>query len=281
MNYRNVISRGTKILNNNSIKTANIDSEILFSTSIKKSREDIILNCEQKVNYQEIKNYLKLIYRRKQKEPVSLITGNRFFWKYNFKVDKNVLTPRFETEILVEQILKTFNQSENLNVLDVGLGSGCILISLLKDKSKWHGTGLDISNLAIKNAKINAKIQQVDNRIRFINSDIDKFSSSKYDLIVSNPPYINKVGYNNLDLSVKGYEPKVALCGGVDGYKIIDKIIKKSKIILKNTGTLAFEIGSGQHYKVREHLKKNGFYVFKLIEDYQNIKRCILARKIK
>ena len=280
MNYRNVISRGTKILNNNSIKTANIDSEILFSTSIKKSREDIILNCEQKVNYQEIKNYLKLIYRRKQKEPVSLITGNRFFWKYNFKVDKNVLTPRFETEILVEQILKTFNQSENLNVLDVGLGSGCILISLLKDKSKWHGTGLDISNLAIKNAKINAKIQQVDNRIRFINSDIDKFSSSKYDLIVSNPPYINKVGYNNLDLSVKGYEPKVALCGGVDGYKIIDKIIKKSKIILKNTGTLAFEIGSGQHYKVREHLKKNGFYVFKLIEDYQNIKRCILARKI-
>ena len=281
MNFRNILEKGTLILKNNSILTASSDAEMLLSISTSKSREKILLNLEQELNKNEIKNYIKLINRRKKKEPISFITGKRFFWKSEFIVNQNVLTPRFETEFLVEELLKLYKFSNNINVIDIGVGSGCILISLLKEKIKWKGVGLDISDLAIKIANINAKIQQVNNRIRFVNSDIDKFFLGKYDIIVTNPPYINKVEYNNLDLGVKDYEPKIALYGGIDGLRIIEKIINKSKFILKKKGILAMEIGINQHYKVSKLLKNNGFFILKTIKDYQNIKRCLIAKKIK
>ncbi len=281
MNYRNILQKGTEVLKKKNITTANIDAEILLSISVNKSREKILLNPDEHLSNKEIKQYIHLIKRRKKKEPISHICKKRFFWKYDFKVNKSVLTPRFETEHLVEEILKKSKYLNNINVLDVGLGSGCILISLLKEKKNWKGIGLDISKSAVKTAKNNAKIQQVYNRIKFINSDIDKFCHGKYDIIVSNPPYINNIGYNNLDISVKGYEPKTALCGGLDGLKIIEKLILKSKLILKKNGLLAMEIGIGQHSKVTNILKKNGFFILKIVKDFQNIKRCILAKRIK
>ena len=281
MNYRNIINNGACILKNNAITTANLDAEILLSKLLNKTREEIILNLEEKLNIDQINHYYKLINRRKKKEPISLITKKKYFWKSEFVVNKNVLTPRFETEFLVEEVLKIYKLSKKIHVLDIGLGSGCILISLLKERNIWQGTGLDISSLAIENAKTNAKIQQVYNRIRFIKSDIDKFYIGKYDLIVSNPPYINKIGYNKLDASVKGYEPKKALYGGIDGFEVIEKVIKKSRIILKNSGLLALEIGFGQHYKASEFLRKNGFFVVKKVKDYQNINRCLFAKKIR
>ena len=280
MNYRNVISRGTKILNNNSIKTANIDSEILFSTSIKKSREDIILNCEQKVNYQEIKNYLKLIYRRKQKEPVSLITGNRFFWKYNFKVDKNVLIPRPDTETIVEQVLSYLRPQSTKKILDIGTGSGCIIISILKERKKCKGVGIDISKNAIKLAKYNAKIQHIKNRINFFHSDIDNFLTDKYDLIISNPPYIKQHEINGLEKDIKNYEPRVALNGGIDGYSKIRLTIKKSSALIKKNGKLFLEIGSNQVMETLKILKINGFFVNKLVKDLANRNRCVVSTKI-
>ena len=156
-----------------------------------------------------------------------------------------------------------------------------MLFRSLKEKIKWRGTGIDVSKFALKNAKYNAKIQQVENRIKFVNSDIDNITHKKYDLVVSNPPYINKIEYNNLDLGVKNYEPKKALYGGLDGLNIIEKIIDKSRIILKIRGLLALEIGFGQYYKVNQLLKNNNFHIIKIIHDYQNIKRCLLATKIK
>ena len=280
MNYRNILFKGEYILRKNSINDASIDAENLLSISLNRTREDILLNLETNLNQNEIKSYINLINKRKKKEPISLITGKRYFWNSEFTINKHVLTPRFETELLVEEILKKFNKFTNFSILDIGTGSGCILISLLKERKLWRGTGIDISALALKNAKNNAKIQQIDNRIKFINSDIDKFYGSKYDLIVSNPPYISKIGFNNLDLGVKNFEPKKALYGGIDGLKIIEKVIKKSKIILKNNGLLALEIGKGQSNKVINLLKNNGFYVSKIVLDYQKIKRCIFARKI-
>lgn len=281
MNFRVILNKGTSILRNNSILTPNIDAELLLSKLIKKSREKILLNLDEKINSQQERLYFDLINRRKKKEPISYILGKRSFWKYEFKVNKHVLTPRVETELLVEEVLKINKNSNNLYILDIGLGSGCILISILKEKKNWKGTGIDISKLAVKTAKTNAKIQQVDNRIKFINTDVDKLYYNKYDLIVSNPPYINKIGYNNLDLGVKNYEPKKALYGGLDGLNIIEKIIDKSRIILKIRGLLALEIGFGQYYKVNQLLKNNNFHIIKIIHDYQNIKRCLLATKIK
>tara|TARA_B100000029_G_scaffold435864_1_gene450122 strand:+ start:169 stop:1014 length:846 start_codon:yes stop_codon:yes gene_type:complete len=281
MNYRNIINKGALILKKNSILTANLDAEILLSVLLNKSREKILLNLEKELSENQIKFYNQLINRRKKNEPISFIAEKKFFWKFEFIVNKNVLIPRFETEFLVEKILKIYKFKTKLHILDVGSGSGCILISLLKEQNGWQGTGIDISALAIKTAKTNAKIQQVQNRIRFINSDIDNFSLGKYDLVVSNPPYINKIGYNNLGMGVKDYEPKVALYGGIDGFKIIEKVINKSKNILKDNGLLAMEIGYGQYYKVSELLKKNGFYIMNTIKDYQNIKRCLIAKKIR
>ena len=281
MNFRVILNKGTSILRNNSILTPNIDAELLLSKLIKKSREKILLNLDEKINSQQERLYFDLINRRKKKEPISYILGKRSFWKYEFKVNKHVLTPRVETELLVEEVLKINKNSNNLYILDIGLGSGCILISILKEKKNWKGTGIDISKLAIKTAKTNAKIQQVYNRIKFINTDVDKLYYNKYDLIISNPPYINKIEYNNLDLGVKNYEPKKALYGGLDGLNIIEKIIDKSRFILKIRGLLALEIGLGQYYRVNQLLKNNNFHIVKIIHDYQNIKRCLLATKIK
>tara|TARA_B100000035_G_scaffold296464_1_gene288411 strand:- start:1779 stop:2624 length:846 start_codon:yes stop_codon:yes gene_type:complete len=281
MNYRNLIKIGTSILRDNAISSANLDAELLLSISLKRSREKILLNLEQKSKFSEFKNYLKLINKRKNRVPVSLISKKRFFWKGEFFVNNNVLTPRFETEILIEEVLKKCARHENINILDIGAGSGCIIISLLKEKSSWRGTALDVSSLALNVARINAKMQQIDNRIKFINSDIDKLNSNKYDLIISNPPYINKIEYNNLDLGVKNFEPKTALYGGIDGLKIIEKIVKRSKFVLKLKGLLALEIGLGQYYQVKNLLEMNGFFVSKVIKDYQNIIRCLIAIKIK
>ena len=280
MNFRNTINKAVAILESNYIKNANFDAELLFSTSLNVSREKILLNLEKTIDYCEVKKYFNLINRRIKKEPLSQIVGKKSFWRNEFQVNRHVLTPRNETEFLVEEILKIYKKKTHLSILDVGVGSGCIIISLLKEKQKWVGTGVDISKLAIKTAKNNAKIQQVENRIRFIKSDIDKFSSSKYDLIVSNPPYINKIGYNNLDLGVKGYEPKQALYGGLDGLRVIEKVINKSRFILKNNGLLVMEIGSGQHNNVSDILKYNGFYIKNIVKDYQKIKRCIISKKI-
>jgi release factor glutamine methyltransferase len=280
MNYRNILEKGSSILKNNLISTPKLDAELLLSLIICKSREGILLNLEQRLSKNEIKKFNDLINRRIKKEPISQITGRRFFWKSEFSVDKNVLTPRFETELLVEQILKDFKFSDKLRILDVGIGSGCILLSLLSEKNNWRGVGIDISKMAINIAKLNAKIQQIDNRVKFINSHIDNFFDDKYDIVVSNPPYINIYNYNNLDLGVKGYEPRIALYGGIDGTKIIEKVIKKSNKILKNGGTLAMEIGIGQFFKVCELLRNNSFYISKTVEDYQKIRRCLIAKKI-
>jgi len=281
MKIRNVIKNATLSLKKNYISNANLDAEILLSEAIQTSREKIILNSENYLNSDQIINYKKLINRRKKNEPVSIILGKKFFWKSEFIVNRNVLTPRFETELLVEEILKITKYNHRFNILDIGLGSGCIIISLLKEKKNWVGTGIDKSIIALNTAKTNAKIQQVENRIKFVKSDIDKFCSGKYDLIVSNPPYINKINYNNLDLGVKDYEPKMALYGGIDGLRTIEKVINKSKFLLKYFGILAIEIGLGQHYEVSKMLNEKGFFIFKTLKDYQKIKRFIFARKIK
>lgn len=281
MNYRNIIEQGTLILKKNLITTPNIDSELLLSKTLNKPREKILLNLENKLSLKQIIKYRKYIDKRKNRVPMSIILGKKSFYDIDFLVNNRVLTPRFETEILVEEIFKYYKFCGKINILDIGLGSGCILISLLKQESSWTGTGIDISASALDIAKTNAKIQHVSNRIRFINSDVDKFSQGKYDLIVSNPPYINKIGYNNLDIGVKGFEPITALYGGVDGLKIIQKVINKSKVLLKKGGLLAMEIGLGQSYKVSDLLKANGFFVSKIIKDYQGIKRFIFSIKIK
>ena len=233
MNYQETINAGSKILKLNNIKSYNLDSEILLSSALKLDRSQLLLNLNKEIKNKEKKNFFNFVKRRSKNEPVAYITGYKEFWKYKFKVDRNVLIPRPDTETIIEQVLKELDINSSKKILDVGTGSGCIIISILKERKRCFGVGIDISKNAVKLAKYNAKIQHIDNRIKFFNSNIDNFYGDKYDLIISNPPYIEQYKINGLEKDIKYHEPKVALDGGIDGFSKIKLIIKKSSTLIK------------------------------------------------
>ena len=170
---------------------------------------------------------------------------------------------------------------KSIKILDIGTGSGCIIVSLIKERPNVYATAIDLSKEALKVAKINAKLHHLENKIKFFNIDIDKFNSNKYDLIISNPPYINKVDLNRLDDDVRLYEPKLALYGGVTGFENIKKIIKNSYKLLKYNGKLIMEIGDKQkNFNVLKILKKNGFYINSICKDFSGKDRCLVSTKI-
>jgi len=280
MKYHEIINKGSKILKLNKIKSYNLDSEILLSSLLNIDRSQLIINHNSIVKNNEKKFFFNLINRRKNNEPMSYITGHKEFWNNNFKVDKNVLIPRPDTETIVEQVLNYLSPLSTKKILDIGTGSGCIIISIVKERKKCKGVGIDISKNAIKLAKYNAKIQHIKNRIKFFHSDIDNFFTDKYDLVISNPPYIKQHEINGLDKDIKNYEPRVALNGGIDGYSKIRLTIKKSSALIKKNGRLFLEIGSNQVTETLKILKLNGFYTNKVVKDLANKNRCVISTKI-
>ncbi len=189
-----------------------------------------------------------------------------------------MLIPRPDSEHLVEQSLGIIKKNQSKRILDVGVGSGCLSISILKERLYCKCDAIDLSKNALKLAKINANLHQLSNRIKFYKRDVDNFSNDKYDLIISNPPYINRHKIKYLDSII--YEPKIALDGGLDGLEVIKKVISKSKHLLKINGKLILEIGYDQKYKVTKFLKEKSFYINKIIKDYGNNIRCIVSTKI-
>ena len=280
MNIENTLSYGVKILTKFNIKTPKLDSEILLSKVIRKDRKHIILNSQEKINQKNLNNFNNLIKRRKKGEPIAYIINSKDFWNDCFYVDSNVLIPRPDTELIIEQVLKIFPKNKQLQLLDIGVGSGCILLSLLKERPNFYGTGIDISKKSINISNYNAKMLQLKNRVKFYNSDVDNFKIGKYDLIVSNPPYIELLNLKYLERDVINFEPSLALSGGFDGFSKIRKVISKAAYLIKKNGKLILEIGFSQKEKVREILKKNGFYTNKVVKDYGKKDRCIVSTKI-
>ncbi len=280
MNQQQILNKGSKILKIHNIKSFSLDSEILLSSALDIKREKLLLNLEKKINDNKKKVFFDLIERRIKNEPIAYILGHKEFWKQNFKVNKNVLIPRPDTETIVENVLKNLDLNSKKKILDIGTGSGCIILSVLNERKKCLGVGVDISKKAIKLAKYNAKIQHIENRIKFFNSDIDNFYLGKYDLIISNPPYIKLHTINSLENDIKCHEPREALDGGIDGYSKIRLVISKSSSLIKKKGKLFLEVGSGQIMRTLEILKKNGFYKKNIIKDLSYKSRCIVAIKI-
>jgi len=280
MNYEQVLANATKILKSASIKSSKLDCEVLLSNVLKINREKMLVNLNKKINHQDFINFNKLINRRVKNEPVAYIVGYKEFWNKKFKVNSDVLIPRPDTEILVEEVIKLIKINSSLNILDIGTGTGCIILSVLNERKKCYGIGLDISKKAINIAKHNAKIQQIKNRIKFINSSIDKFYVGKYDLIISNPPYIKSGDIKNLDKDVSFYEPEIALNGGYDGYSKIREIIYRSSVLIKEKGKLFLEIGYNQKSEVIRILNCNKFYINKVVKDLGKNNRCIISTKI-
>ncbi len=269
---------GYEILKTNKISSYKIDCEILMSQTLNISREEVLLNLEENIKKEEKERYFNLINRRKKNEPIAYITKKRDFWKNNFITNKNVLIPRPDSEHLVEQALIIIKKDQAKRILDIGVGSGCLSISILNERLNCKCDAIDLSKNALKLAKINANLHQLLNRIKFYKRDVDNFYNDKYDLIISNPPYINK--HKIKYLGTINYEPKIALDGGLDGLEVIRKVISKSKCLLKKNGKLILEIGYDQKYKVINYLKENNFFVNKTIKDYGNNFRCIVSTKI-
>ena len=280
MNSIELIRIGTKILQKASKINAELDSELILSNILNTTREKLIIHPKKNIN-KVLENKFKFdIKERKLKKPIAYILGYKEFWKQKFITDPNVLIPRPDTELIIEKVLKNFKKNDNKNVLDIGTGTGCIILSILLERKKFRGTGIDTSKRAINIAKINAKMQQFGNRIRFINTDIDNFFSNKYDLIVSNPPYIKKYKLRNLIEDVKNFEPKLALDGGPDGFSVVLKVIAKSSKLLKKNGMLILEIDNTQVIKTKEMLKKYKFYTKDVFKDLSGNNRCIIAVKL-
>ena len=280
MIYSEIIKNGSKFLKKNKIKNPYLDTELILSKVTNKKREEILLNINNKLKNKDIIKFQKYLSRRYEKEPMAYILGYKHFWKSKFLTNKTVLIPRPDTELIIEETLKYLPLDKSKKILDIGTGSGCIIVSLLKERPKCKATAIDISKNAINVAKTNAKLHQLENKINFINIDIDKYKSYNYDLIISNPPYINSVDLNRLDLDIKFHEPKLALSGGYDGYRDIKKVIKKSEKLLKVNGKLLIEIGHKQKIQSVKILNDNGFYINRISKDLSGKDRCIISTKL-
>ena len=276
MNVLEVINIGAKNLRQNKIESSKLDSELLLAKVLKKKREEILINLEQKICSKHIYIYKDLIFRRSLNEPLAYIMGEKEFWSKNFSVSKDTLIPRPETELMVEKLIRIFKEKK-ISILDIGTGSGCILISLLSELKTSKGMGIDISKKALLIAKKNAERLGVLNKLRFLNKSINTKFNQKFDLIVSNPPYIKSNDIRNLKEDIKRFEPRIALDGGNDGLDLIKKVIYKSRYILKVKGMLALEIGNEQFKKVSKILSKNNFRISYIIKDFGENIRCVLS----
>ena len=245
---------------------------------MKVSREFLIVNNCVNISKNTIKKYSLAIKRRINKEPVAYIIGKKEFWSEDFLVNKATLIPRPETELLIYKVIDFF-KNKRINVLDIGTGSGCILLAILKELNFARGIGIDISAKAIQMAKVNSKILNLSNHSKFKICDLNKYNIGKYDLIVSNPPYIPSKDIKNLSKDIINYEPKTALDGGLDGLDLIKKVIYKSSHLLKRNGLLAIEIGFNQYERVSSILRRYRFREISKECDYKRNVRCIISTK--
>ena len=279
MNALELINFGTNELRRKKIDTSRLDSELLLSKILDKNREEILINLEQKICQKYLLKYKQLIQRRSQCEPIAYIMKEKEFWSKIFFVSSDTLIPRPETELIVEKLTKIFKEKK-ISILDIGTGTGCILISLLSELKNSKGIGIDISKKALRIAEKNSEHYGMKNKIKFFHKSLDSKFYQKFDLIVSNPPYIKKSEIKNLKEDVRKFEPRIALDGGNDGLDLIKKVVYKSKYILKIKGMLALEIGNEQFNKVSKILKKNNFKIEHIIKDYKDNIRGIISTQI-
>ena len=280
MNLDNTINKASQILKNHNIHSHELDAQIILSNIMGVKRESLITNNEINISKKIMEKYDSAIKRRIKKEPVAYIIGKKEFWSEDFMVNHGTLIPRPETELLIYKIINFF-KNKKINILDIGTGSGCILLSILKELNFSRGIGIDISAKAIQMAKVNSKNLNLFYRSKFKVIDLNKFNIGKYDLIVSNPPYIPSKDIKNLSKDITNYEPLTALNGGSDGLDLIKKVIYKSNHLLKREGLLALEIGHSQYQKVSYILGSNGYREMSKEYDFNRNVRCIIGTKVK
>ena len=278
MVVESLIKNASIFLKEHNIRSSGLDAEIILASIMKVPRENLLLNENLIVPRGLIEKFNFAIKRRSQKEPVAYIIKKKEFWSVDFLVNESTLIPRPETELLVSEIIKFIND-DKINILDVGTGSGCILLSLLKELKHAKGIGIDISNKVLNVAQKNSKQLDLLGRSCFIKSSIEKYIAEPFDLIVSNPPYIIYDDLIKLSEDIKNYEPLVALNGGIDGLDLIKKVIYKSNRLIKKNGILAIEIGNNQYRRVSKLLEQNNYFEISKVCDFRGNVRCIISTK--
>ena len=277
-----ILQKNYKDLLNHNIQTAKIDSEVILANILNTTRINLITKQDIVLNKEQEDLFSKLVERRKQKEPVAYILNKKEFWNENYFVDKRVLIPRPETEILIELLLKKIkDKNKAYKVLDLGCGSGCLLISFLKEMQKSQGIGVDISSNALEVAKKNIELHNLNNRAKLVRLDLlTLHTKDKFDVIFSNPPYLSSSNYAKLSDDVKNFEPKQALVGGFNGVFYYKKIIELSQSALKKNGYLALELGDRQYRTISKLLQDHSFRILDKYQLINNEIRCILAAKM-
>ena len=277
-----ILQKNYKDLLNHNIQTAKIDSEVILANILNTNRINLITKQDVTLNKEQEDLYSKLVERRKHKEPVAYILNKKEFWNENYFVDKRVLIPRPETEILIELLLKKIkDKNKAYKVLDLGCGSGCLLISFLKEMHKSQGIGVDISSNALEVAKKNIELHNLNNRAKLVRIDLlTLHTKDKFDVIFSNPPYLSSSDYVKLSDDVKNFEPKQALVGGFNGVLYYKKIITIAQLALKKNGYLALELGDKQYRTISKLLQDHSFRILDKYQLINNEIRCILAAKM-
>lgn len=275
-----LLDKASKELKEENIDTYILDAQLLLGNVLAKDKLYIITNRDKNVSLKDEKEYFELIEKRKNKMPIKYILGETEFMGLDFNVEEGVLIPRGDTEILVEEVLSIINEEDELNVCDLCSGSGAIGISIANYRKKISVEEIDFYEVPEKVTKKNIIKHGLEGRVKFIKSDLLKEpinQGKKYDVIVSNPPYIKADEISNLMDDVKKYEPHTALDGGDDGLVFYKRIIEESKTTLNNEGVLAFEIGYDQGEEVSNLMKEAGFYNIKLVKDLAGLDRVVLG----
>ena len=271
-----------KQLSGEGIESAAIDARMLISSACDLTYEQFVCQPGRKLNEYELQRLGELVRRRCMREPVSKIIGHREFWSLPFRVSHNTLDPRPETECLVSLALDTIRaespDTDNLRILDLGTGSGCILLSLLSELPGATGIGSDISDSALDIARFNSKELGFENRSEFIRSNWFSDIADKFNVIISNPPYICREDLLELEADVRDFDPEIALDGGLDGLDSYRRFIPEVGNHIQNGGWLFLEIGAGQLEGIEQLLELNGFVTVSKISDLAQIWRCVAAK---
>lgn len=269
------------ILKERNFETYSLDVEVLLMNITGFSKTQLYTNTEYLLSLEEFKKFQNFFDRRLKKEPIAYIIGMCEFMGLDFLLNNHTLIPRSDTEILVEKAIQIINEKNFQSGLDIGTGSGAIAISILKYCPNIQMTATDINKNAIFKAKENAEKNKVLNRISFIESDLFQNVTSKFDIIISNPPYIKTNIINQLDDNVKNYEPKIALDGGEDGIIFYKKITSKANQYLKDNGFIMYEIGFDQAEDVTQILIENNFTNIEVLKDLAGLDRVIIGEKLR
>ncbi|CAN5636276.1 peptide chain release factor N(5)-glutamine methyltransferase [soil metagenome] len=279
MNISETLKQATEILKQNIIVEPRREANSLLAFALGKDKTFLIAHSEYELSETETIKFEKLLTRRAAHEPLQYIRGHQEFFGLDFVVTPDVLIPRPETELIVEAAIEILQTKEKSHFCEIGTGSGCISISILHEVKNATATGADVSENALAITKLNAEKNAVADRLNLIESDVfENFENERFDLVVSNPPYVPKEDFESLQAEVRDFEPHIALTDGKNGLSIIEKIISDTPQFLKPDCYLLMEIGFNQSFKVEEMFDTNIWQTVEFLPDLQGIPRMAKAR---